>query len=148
MDLRQSVFLREVHRRGACTGGESDPDLGGLRVHCVCQGISAQFSLTRPTGSPPLLRNQRAPTRDTCWVGWCGSPFLLLWQLRPFDRVLLAEHSQRQQEVVLGFKHLGFGDRHRNLPITVHVHAIGISIINISVFTVAGYEARRVKCDV
>ena len=32
MDLRQSVFLREVHRRGACTGGESDPDLFLFRI--------------------------------------------------------------------------------------------------------------------
>ena len=39
------------------------------------------------------------------------------------------------------FKHHGFGDRHRNLLFILHVHAIGISIINISVFIVARCEA-------
>ena len=39
------------------------------------------------------------------------------------------------------FKHHRFGDRHRNLLFILHVLAIGINIINISVFTVARYEA-------
>ena len=57
----------------------------------------------------------------------------------PFDGVLLAEHSQRQQKVFLGFKHLGFGDRNRNFIFILHVHAIGINCLFAVVASLLSY---------
>ena len=57
----------------------------------------------------------------------------------PFDRVLLAEHSQRQQKVLLGFKHFGFDDRNRNLLFILHIHAIGINCLFAVVASLLSY---------